>query len=183
MLIWRLFLVPASIFLLDLIFSEQFLPEQFTLLVTLWLERIPLVKEFWDGRSRLEPSALPTTVSYAEISNSRQVPSCGHSPDPSPAPERNTNTNDRMNIGRICLKQFFTPSYKSVYKSTVFCCRFKIWGIKNLLRKRGRLKMANSASPSPTCYKFSSRSFTACGENTCLPAYLPSFLSVNKNLL
>ena len=135
MLIWRLFLVPASIFLLDLTYSEQFLPEQFTLLVTLWLERIPLEKEFWDGRSILELSALPTTDSYAGISNSRDAPSCGQSPNPSPAPEKNANTNDRMNIGRICLKQFFTPSYKSVYKSTLFCCRFKISGIKNLLRK------------------------------------------------
>ena len=135
MLIWRLFLVPASIFLLDLIFSEQFLPEEFTLFVTLWCERTPFEKELLDGMSRLELSALPTIDSDAEISNSRQVPSCGHSPNPSPAPEKNANTNDRMNIGRICLKQFFTPSYKSLYKSTVFCCIFKISGIKNLLRK------------------------------------------------
>lgn len=183
MLIWRLFLVPASIFLLDLIFSEQFLPEQFTLFVTLWCERIPLEKEFWDGWSILELSAHPTTDSDSDISNSGQAPFSGQNPNPSPAPEKNANTNDRMNIGRICLKRFFTPSYKSVYKSTLFCCRFKISGIKNLLRKRGRPKMANSASPSPTCYKFSSRNFAVCGENTCLPAYLPPFLSVNKNLL
>ena len=70
MLIWRLFLVPASIFLQNLIFSEEFLPEQFTLFITLWCERIPLVKEFWDGRNRLELSALPTIDSDAEISNS-----------------------------------------------------------------------------------------------------------------